>query len=70
MRALLRGDAGGASGGGTVFKLTPAGVRTTLHDFDYGTEGCNPVAALIQDSDGNFYGTTQGGGTFGGGTTS
>jgi uncharacterized repeat protein (TIGR03803 family) len=46
---------------GTVFKITPAGGLTTLHIFDY-TDGANPSAALIQASDGNFYGTTGGGG--------
>jgi uncharacterized repeat protein (TIGR03803 family) len=50
---------------GTVFKMTPAGTLTTLHSFDY-TDGANPQAALIQASDGNFYGTTFGGGTGGG----
>jgi uncharacterized repeat protein (TIGR03803 family) len=42
---------------GTVFKVTPAGALTTLHIFDY-TDGANPSAALIQASDGDFYGTT------------
>jgi len=47
------------SGDGTVFKLTPAGVLTTLHSF-HGTDGRNPVGALVEGSDGNFYGTTTG----------
>jgi len=54
---------------GTVFKMTPTGTLTTLHSFDY-TDGANPGAPLIQASDGNFYGTTGGGGnctTFAGG---
>src|SRR5262249_27916838 len=58
----------GASGGGTVFKLTPGGVFTTLHIFDCNTEGCFPAAALIQARDGSLYGTTTRGGAFGGGT--
>jgi uncharacterized repeat protein (TIGR03803 family) len=45
---------------GTVFKVTPAGALTTLHSFDY-TDGANPEAALIQATDGNFYGTTDNG---------
>ncbi len=52
---------GGGTGCGTVFKITPAGVLTTLHGFDY-TEGANPSATLVQGSDGNFYGTAQYGG--------
>jgi uncharacterized repeat protein (TIGR03803 family) len=54
---------------GTVFKITPAGTLTTLHTFDY-RDGANPEARLIQATDGNFYGTTSGGGNctnFGGG---
>jgi uncharacterized repeat protein (TIGR03803 family) len=53
------------NGCGTVFKLTLAGALTTLHNFD-STHGSNPIAALIQATDGNFYGTTYGGGTQGG----
>jgi uncharacterized repeat protein (TIGR03803 family) len=44
---------------GTIFKMTPAGALTTLHTFD-GTDGGNPLTALIQATDGNFYGTTSG----------
>ena len=58
---------GGASGKGTVFEATPAGVLTTLVSFN-GTNGSHPVAALVQGSDGNFYGTTYGGGASGCGT--
>jgi uncharacterized repeat protein (TIGR03803 family) len=57
---------GGANDDGTVFKLTPAGVLTTLHSFDV-TDGKEPLAGLIQATDGNFYGTTQGGGVGSGG---
>jgi len=62
----------GASGYGTVFKVTPAGVLTKLYDFcqnpDTCTDGANPVSGLVLGPDGNFYGTTIGGGTFGAGT--
>jgi uncharacterized repeat protein (TIGR03803 family) len=53
---------GGTHSKGTVFKMTPAGVLTTLVNFT-GTNGGNPAAGLVQGSDGNFYGTTQTGGS-------
>jgi uncharacterized repeat protein (TIGR03803 family) len=46
-------------GCGTVFKITPAGVLTTLHSFGSTNDGYNPlVSGLIQGSNGNLYGTT------------
>jgi uncharacterized repeat protein (TIGR03803 family) len=61
------GGSGPADAGGTVFKMTPAGVLTTLVSFN-GANGNSPQAPLIQGSDGNFYGTTTYGGPHGGGT--
>src|SRR5579863_3816205 len=59
----------GPHGGGTVFKITPAGVLTTLYGFCQQIFGCldgeTPTAGLVQGTDGNFYGTTAGGGTAG-----
>ncbi len=58
-------------GCGTVFKITPAGVLTTLHNFcpQTGcTDGSGPPAGLVQGTDGNFYGTTPSGGATGNGT--
>jgi uncharacterized repeat protein (TIGR03803 family) len=52
---------GGGGGYGTVFKITPGGTLTTLVAFDV-TNGGHPNAGLIQANDGNFYGTTFGGG--------
>ena len=52
---------GGASSGGTIFKMTPAGAITTLHSFA-GPEGYHPYAPLVQGHDGNFYGTANYGG--------
>jgi len=59
---------GGANGAGAVFKVTPAGAESLLYSFSGGNDGANPVAALIQGDDGNFYGTTGYGGTSGQGT--
>jgi uncharacterized repeat protein (TIGR03803 family) len=50
---------GSGDGNGTVFKMTPAGVLTTLVSFD-GVNGDTPLAGLVQGSDGSFYGTTSG----------
>ena len=51
-------------GCGTVFKITPSGTLTTLHSFN-GTDGYAPDAGLVQATDGDFYGTTEYGGTNG-----
>ena len=48
---------GGVANRGTIFRLTPDGTFTQLHSFTGGTDGANPVAALMQASDGSFYGT-------------
>ena len=54
---------GGAHFKGTVFKIDATGSLTTLHSFSGSPgEGANPIAALVQGSDGNFYGTTASGG--------
>ena len=58
---------GGANNDGTVYKITPAGVLTTLHSFD-GTDGNQPIAGVIQATDGNLYGTASLGGSSHGGT--
>src|SRR5262249_6675553 len=50
------------NGCGTVFKITPQGTFTTLYSFD-SVHSSNPISALIQATDGNFYGTTYAGGT-------
>jgi uncharacterized repeat protein (TIGR03803 family) len=49
------------NGCGTVFKITADGTRTTLKSFDY-EDGAVPQSPLIQGSDGEYYGTTWGGG--------
>jgi len=55
------------NGCGTVFKITPAGILTTLHRFE-SSDGANPYAALVLGTDGKFYGTTLRGGVGGFGT--
>jgi uncharacterized repeat protein (TIGR03803 family) len=47
---------------GSVFKVTPSGGLTTLHALNGTTDGQYPAAGLTFASDGNFYGTAQGGG--------
>lgn len=61
------GVTGDTYGCGTVFKITPTGVVTTLHTFA-GSDGANPSAALVLGTDGNFYGTTEYGGGYNYGT--
>ncbi len=56
---------------GTIFRMTPVGTLTTLYNFCplLGcTDGTSPLGSLVQAADGDFYGTTQGGGTHGCGT--
>jgi len=55
-------DAGGADGQGTVFELDTTGKETVLYSFTGGADGGRPGSVLIADSEGNLYGTTEGGG--------
>lgn len=62
-------QAGGVSGIGTVFELTPAGVETLLHSFTDNPDGSGPrYGGLVLDALGNLYGTTAFGGANGQGT--
>lgn len=58
---------GGASNAGSVFKLSPSHVLTTLHSFD-STDGANIYFGLMQATNGNFYGYGTGGGSGSSGT--
>ena len=60
--------AGGTGDNGTIFKMTPAGVVTVMHEFIHASDGSFPTSALIQASDGNLWGTTGDGGFYGAGT--
>jgi uncharacterized repeat protein (TIGR03803 family) len=59
-----RGFCSGEGGCGTIFKITPTGKLTTLHRFCAGDYPCSdgyfPAAALVQASDGAFYGSAVG----------
>jgi uncharacterized repeat protein (TIGR03803 family) len=65
---------GGGYYNGTVFELSPNGsggwTETVLYSFNpgNGTDGASPYAGLIFDAQGNLYGTTVAGGTYGAGT--
>jgi uncharacterized repeat protein (TIGR03803 family) len=62
---------GGANGSGTAFEITPSGNLTTLYSFcaePHCADGGLPKGGLVQDRNGNFYGTTTQGGTNGLGT--
>lgn len=54
-------------GCGTVYKITPDGTLTTLHNFG-STDGAYPHGVLVQAPDGSLYGITEIGGTYGLGT--
>jgi uncharacterized repeat protein (TIGR03803 family) len=55
-------------GNGTVFKMDQNGVVSVLYNFPGNTGGANPSGGVVEATDGNLYGTTSAGGTFGFGT--
>lgn len=61
-------NTGGANNYGTIFKVTKAGVFTTLKSLNGTTDGYYCQSDLIQATDGNFYGTCYGGGSNSSGT--
>jgi uncharacterized repeat protein (TIGR03803 family) len=59
---------GGRFKEGTIFKVTPEGELTQLYSFcsqENCTDGERPYFPPLQGIDGNFYGTTDGGGALG-----
>jgi uncharacterized repeat protein (TIGR03803 family) len=64
---------GGGSGGltglqeGVVFQMSTTGEETVLYSFTGLSDGGEPEAGVILDSQGNLYGTTYTGGAFNGG---
>ena len=72
LEQALKGGVSAATGmliGGLFFasNATCQETLTTLASFN-GTNGARPYSALLQGADGNFYGTTSGGGAFSRGT--
>ena len=64
---------GGANGlGGTIYKITPSGALTVLYNFCSPGAGVCPDGSIpqgvIQATDGDFYGITDGGGDYEAGT--
>jgi uncharacterized repeat protein (TIGR03803 family) len=57
---------GGEFGGGTLYRITPAGDFTVLHDFGGpgSRDGIEPQGAPMQASDGNLYGVADRGGAY------
>ena len=47
---------GGSGAQGVVYKASPAGVFSVLHNFVNNGQGMTPIAGLVQATDGNFYG--------------
>ncbi|MGA2687227.1 MAG: choice-of-anchor tandem repeat GloVer-containing protein [Candidatus Korobacteraceae bacterium] len=65
----VAGRGGSSCGCGTIFKITAGGTLTVLHNFaGFPTEGSLPVGGLLEASNGNFYGTTESGGSTGDGS--
>jgi uncharacterized repeat protein (TIGR03803 family) len=60
-------QAGGTISQGTVFRLTPSGTMTVVHNFD-DTDGAQPNGGLTLGTNGDLYGTTYYGGSTGSGT--
>src|ERR1041385_7103427 len=54
---------GGPMGSGSIFRVTPSGILTTLV-----SDQANPAAGLVVGNDGLLYGMTGAGGPFGWGT--
>lgn len=55
---------GGKSGNGTIFRFTPPGTLTVLHNFTGASDGKNPIGAPVQGKDGNLYGVTVSGAAY------
>jgi len=54
---------GGTQSQGTVFQISTNGALTSLYSFTALNDGANPLAGLVEASNGEFYGTTENGGS-------
>ncbi len=59
---------GGTYGYGTIWELSASGSFSVLYSFTGNDDGGNPTGGIALDGLGNLYGTTNSGGTGGGGT--
>ncbi len=65
-------ELGGASGYGTIFQFSTSLVLSNIYSFLYSSNcncfpgGFEPYSPLVLGMDGNYYGTTEAGGTNGG----
>jgi len=55
---------GGSQRGGTLYKLSPTGAYTVVHSFNAAKGDSLAPNGLVQDTAGNFYGTSFQGGKF------
>jgi uncharacterized repeat protein (TIGR03803 family) len=62
-----QGNSSCFDGCGTIFRISPGGSLTVLYTFTTPAQGSYPNG-VIEGTDGNFYGTTRVGGSFGNGT--
>ncbi|HSB92421.1 MAG TPA: choice-of-anchor tandem repeat GloVer-containing protein, partial [Flavitalea sp.] len=61
-------SAGGQYSAGVIYRLTMAGGFSVVKSLSGATDGSNPRGNLVAAKDGNLYGITYGGGTYGTGT--
>ena len=54
---------GGTAFNGVVFRISPSGTYSVLHEFD-GSHGSRPMVTLTQHTTGILYGDTEIGGSF------
>ncbi len=61
---------GDECGSGCVFEITPTGTLRNIIDFATQAEGLQPLGGVTQDTNGNLYGSTYHGGSYGEGADS